>query len=120
MLIEVLYTAAVQAHARTLHFTALLLQNSKLTPACVHSLHDVPAVAWHAMTYALLRLLPSGLWCQKLYVGWVGVPKSVAHCASGRCASCHGIIVCQAIACAGRANNRGCRDDVSIHLVSTA
>jgi hypothetical protein len=92
----------------------LLLQTSKLTPACVHSLHDMCAFAWHAMTYALLKVLlvliysrvfNSGLWCQKLYVGWVGVPKSVAHRASGCCASCYSIVVCQAIACAGRANS---------------
>jgi len=83
----------------------LLLQASKVTPACVQLLHDMPVFAWHAMNYALLRVLPSGLWCQKLYVGWVGVPKSVAHCASGCCASCYSVIVCQAIACAGRANN---------------
>ena len=83
----------------------LLLQNSALTPACVHSLHATPAFAWYAMAYALLKVLPSGLWCEKLYVGRVGLPKSVAHCASGCCASRHGIIVCQANACAGRANS---------------
>lgn len=52
------------------------------TPACVHSLHDVPAFAWHAVTYASLKALPSARLMVPKTICWLG------WCTKERCSSC--------------------------------